>query len=324
VKIYKYDRPQVLARTCPFQGAFANDGWIAYHGTSSAAETAIESQGFVWNDTAYSRSEIEAVANVFRQLGWAGKAGGGLGVLASFSTSDFRHLGAEDRKPIFFSATSKRSLLYASRDWAGGETARAVRIAFEDLDAFLNSQDFRREMLWQDWQMHWQLLQEVAPSVGTDAEIPEEWKPKSIDTITFDHLYRRRLHLRKLNPGWGWPHFAQGTEPVNFTEEWLRERLVELRPLRERCNSAESEYAYGVIYAVRFHETDLDHLLRNRRDLISLASVSSDRIMAKAVIDLEAVALAVDDGVDHDDLEEEMLVDDLDGVFTRARAKAPG
>jgi hypothetical protein len=322
VKTYKYDRPQVLARECPFRGAFATDGWIAYHGTSSTAETTIERQGFVWNDSFYSRSDIEAVASVFRQLGWAGESLGGFAVLASFSTGDFRHLGASDRKPIFFSATSKRSLLYASRDWAGGETARALRIAFEDLDAFLNSQDFRRKTLWRDWQALWAFWQGVAASLGPDAEIPEECKPDSIDTITFDHFYRLRLHLKKLNPGWG-PMFAQGTEPVNFTEQWLREKLIELEPLRERCNRPATAYAYGVIYAVRFHERDMDHLLQNNRDLISLASVSSDRIAAKALIDLDAVELAVDNGLNHDDLEEEMRVHDLDGVFTRARAKVP-
>jgi len=320
VKIFNYDRKQVDGRACPFQSTFINDGSIAYHGTSSAAEIAIEKSGFQWNDTVYSRSDIEAVANVFRQLGWAGWSRGGFPVLGSFSTGDFRHLGDSDQKPIFFSAASKRALLYASRDWAGGETARALRIAFEDLDAFLNSQDFRRKVLWHEWQRLWHAWHELAPTFGRDPEIPQAYMPDSIDNIAFDHFYYLRMQLREVIPSED--ALFQGAEAVSFTEGWLREKLIELQPLRERCNRPKTDYAYGVVYAVRFYEEDLDQLVNNNRDLISLVPVAPARIAAKALIDSDAVELAVDSGLYHDYAEEEMRMDDLDGIFTRARAKA--
>src|SRR5947207_4917055 len=46
---------------------------------------------------------------------------------------------------IFLAETSIRAALYASREWAGGETARALRYAFKDLRSYLTSEDVGRE-----------------------------------------------------------------------------------------------------------------------------------------------------------------------------------
>jgi hypothetical protein len=309
VKVYTYDPSQVVAQKCPFQNDFATDGWVAYHGTCSIAEASIERNGFAWKDDTYSLADIEAVANVFRQLSWEGESGDGFAVLASFSTSDFRHLPGSNRKPIFFSATSKRSLLYASREWAGGETARALRLAFRDLHDFLTSHVFRREMLWQAWQ-------QAAGSIDRD-ELPEDCRPDSVEAITFDHYYRLLLYCLRRNPNSG-PLFVRGTAPVKFTEQWLADQLIELQPLRERSNEPEKRYEYGIIYAVKFHESDLPYLKKNNKDLISLASISSDRIVAKALIDSDTMQLVMEDGLNHRDTDEYISVLEHDGVFPRA------
>jgi len=61
------------------------------------------------------------------------------GVLAS------PRLRPQTRKAIFLAETSIRAALYASREWAGGETARALRYAFKDLRSYLTSEDVDRE-----------------------------------------------------------------------------------------------------------------------------------------------------------------------------------
>jgi hypothetical protein len=49
----------------------------------------------------------------------------------------------------FFAETSLRALLYATRDFAGGEKLRALRIAFRDLESYLVQPDTRARH--QEW-----------------------------------------------------------------------------------------------------------------------------------------------------------------------------
>jgi hypothetical protein len=71
------------------------------------------------------------VCSLFQRLGWAGQHAGGYPVLWPFSL--LHDFGSGDSKPIFLAETAHRALLFASRDFAGGETARALYFALEDL-----------------------------------------------------------------------------------------------------------------------------------------------------------------------------------------------
>jgi len=51
------------------------DGFVVYHGTSSAWCEDIEKEGFAPGKLAYDMSDAEAVANAFKRIGWAGRNG---------------------------------------------------------------------------------------------------------------------------------------------------------------------------------------------------------------------------------------------------------
>ena len=119
-----------------FPDIIEEDEWILYHGSSSAAETAIEASGLRWTPRLYTKDDIQGLCNVFRELRWAGFSQGGYPILAPFSLGhDFAD---RDQKPIFLAETSYRAALYASEEWAGGETARAARLALSDLYLLAN------------------------------------------------------------------------------------------------------------------------------------------------------------------------------------------
>lgn len=114
-----------------FDESIEGDPWVLYHGTSNLAESSVIADGLAWRPTIYSRAEVVELCSVFKRLGWAGSHLGGYAVLHPFSLShDF---GADHGKPIFLAETAHRAALFATRDFAGGETARAIYYAIADL-----------------------------------------------------------------------------------------------------------------------------------------------------------------------------------------------
>jgi len=141
MEVYEFDRELVRGKAQVFPDKICDDLWIVYHGTSSIAEDDIDRTGFKWMPSIANRSEVENVVNIFDAMSWAGKSGGGYSVLKPFSLDhDF---SLSDRKPIFFAESCYRAFLYATRDFAGGETARAMRLAITDLHEYLTSVDLR-------------------------------------------------------------------------------------------------------------------------------------------------------------------------------------
>ncbi len=72
-----------------------------------------------------------------------------------------------------------------------------------------------------------------------------------------------------------------GREPVDFTEAWLRDRLRNLAALRGRCEKLANTFEYGIVYVVRFCESDVKEL-QHGHGLIALKPISADRLVAKA------------------------------------------
>jgi hypothetical protein len=183
-------------------------------------------------------------------------------------------------KPCFFAETSFRALLYSGQDFAGGETARAVRKAFADLDRYLDDSPFRRRELWQSWcQMRQWVVGFDPPS---DPASPDEVTHK--DLLALWDAYA--AHGRRAQVGTRPP-----VRPADFTEGWLRARLDALRPVQNRAEEALREFTHGVIYAVRFKEEDLPHLgYESAPGLYSRVSIPPSRIEARARISLEIAA----------------------------------
>jgi hypothetical protein len=103
---------------------------------------------------------------------WAGDRGGGYAVLQPYSLNhDYQD---RNKSPLFFSETSARALLYATRDFAGGEKLRALRIAIGDLDAYLDQPDMRnRHEEWMSARFR-ELTQINAAQTMIDAARPEK------------------------------------------------------------------------------------------------------------------------------------------------------
>ena len=128
----------------PLRFSFHSDPWVLYHGTSSIFETQIDSDGLrPSGGLPICQSDVEALINVFRLLGWPGDDPGGYGVLGSYSR--MRHQASKWR--CCLTSYPNRGLLYAMRDFAGGETARACRRAFPDLDRFLADASARQNWI---------------------------------------------------------------------------------------------------------------------------------------------------------------------------------
>ncbi len=127
-----------------FESDIDQDPWVQYHATSSSYEERIDAQGLQWSGNIVSAADILDVICVFRSMNWYGVHKGGYTVLGSFSLADFQ---GEDFKPICFSVHSLFSLLYAERDFAGGETARALRYAIRDLELYLTEESIRDKHL---------------------------------------------------------------------------------------------------------------------------------------------------------------------------------
>ena len=117
MQIFDFTFDQLDGCETLFPPEIDRDSWVFYHATSSACEAAIETEGLVWRPGVYSQGDLEAVLKIYKSINWYGTRSGGYAVLEGFSRGDFRNTRL---KPIFFREYSVRSLLYASKDWAGG------------------------------------------------------------------------------------------------------------------------------------------------------------------------------------------------------------
>lgn len=130
----EFDDSRLIQTGRLFEDSVEDDLWIAYHGTSSVSGEEIERRGFEWRPT-FSRNDVEQVVTLFEHMAWAGKRPAGLAVLRPFTLQhDFDRA---DSKPVFFAETSLRAARFATRDFAGGETARALRACELDLRDYL-------------------------------------------------------------------------------------------------------------------------------------------------------------------------------------------
>ncbi len=277
-----YESPESQRGRCPFGQSFASDLWIAYHGTSDAAEAGIEQDGFAWRDDHYSRRDVALVLETFERLHWRGMDTGGFPVLASFSECDFRRLPDGQLKPTFFAETSLRALLYAAPDFSGGETARALRRSFGDLQHYLDSEKVRQDAALSSWRTL------SFPGLG---EVPEDCRPTSEEKLSHEHVCRLWKYRASRRQAVGL-NARQPVEPIEFAETWLADRLRLLAPLRKRVSKVSQDFSHGVVYAVRFFKSDVPNMSYDHNGLAAHKEISPDRIVAKAL--LKRAALQAD------------------------------
>jgi hypothetical protein len=115
------------------------DSWVVYHGTSSVFEQDIEDRGLEPFNRLFDPRDVDRVRNAFENLGWYGSADSGYIFLASYSRE--RHRG--DRQSVYCCSCPNASLLFSTRGFAGGETARQLRKAFRELERLVSTADLR-------------------------------------------------------------------------------------------------------------------------------------------------------------------------------------
>jgi len=170
--VAEFDRSRV-AKGRLFGDALEEDPWVVFHGTSALKGNAIESRGLVYDSTIVSAHELQLIAKVFDAMNWAGTDKGGFGVLATFSKSDFAGL---ESSPIFLTERSHFALMYASRDFAGGEKLRAVRRSLIDLGRYLTDESIRHAHM-DEMKFEYEHLR----SLNAHPDLIEKVRPKPVD-----------------------------------------------------------------------------------------------------------------------------------------------
>jgi hypothetical protein len=123
-----------------FPKKILEDDWVLYHGTSKPFEESIEKNGLNASlPNPITKEVIQRLAGCFEWLNWAGNNAGGYAVLSSFTRHDYSF----DNKPIYLGESFRRSLTFASEDFAGGEGCRAIRKGIKDLHDFLKDPEIR-------------------------------------------------------------------------------------------------------------------------------------------------------------------------------------
>jgi hypothetical protein len=198
---------------------------------------------------AVSSEQIRHITDVYERMSWYGADPAGYAILKPFSlVYDFQ---GPARSLLFFAETSMRVLLYATLDFSGGEKLRALRHAFDDLEAYLNDPSLREE--------HGRLL---------DAEC---WSASDAD---------RQQEYNSAYPSEVDPVLSGKVDQV-----WLKQALTGLADVRHIADDAFRRHDHGVVYALRMSLADVGYLRCNRSmGIETTARIPPSRIVGKVIV----------------------------------------
>lgn len=240
MRVFPFDENLLNSNHRVFPIEIENDPWVMYHGTSCFNEESIELDGFASGAGLVSRDEIQQVVDIFDKMRWSGLNGQSLAVLKPFSL--MHDFGDGRKNPVYFAETSKRAVLYASRDFAGGEKLRALRNSIHQLQCYLDEPDVR--------QAHWRYMKGE-----------------------YDFLVANN----GMNP--------EASCPVEIDLTWLSSQLSSLSGIRDLAFDSLEHHTYGVVYAIKLDDSDLDAFEYNTHMGIELTKqIASSKIVGKAVI----------------------------------------
>ena len=143
MQVFDIDSASNFLPTYLFSQEIEANPWVGYHATSSCCEEGIERFGLA-GSLHVSSEQVYGLRRIFESMNWQGIHQGGYGVLMAFSS--VRSIGVQT-PPIYLGSFPKRCLLYATRDFVGGESFRAVGYAVEDLERFMQDAQLRQEHL---------------------------------------------------------------------------------------------------------------------------------------------------------------------------------
>jgi len=192
MKVFPFSENILNRNFTLFPEEIENDPWVMYHGTSSFNQESIELDGFVFGSGLVSRDEIQQVVDIYDKMKWCGLNGSSLAVLKSFSL--IHDFGDGDTSPVYFAETSKRAVLYATLDFAGGEKFRAVRNSIHQLQCYLDEPEVRQKH-WKNMKSEYDFL------VNNNAMNPEASRPVEVDLTWLSSQLSLLSDLRDLTFG---------------------------------------------------------------------------------------------------------------------------
>lgn len=253
IQEFVFNEKQYLNTGQVFTSKVEKDNWVFYHGTSSLMENNIDAQGLIWKKNGIGKEEVEQVLNIFHEMSWAGKHTGGYCILKPF-TGDY-DFGGGNEKSIYLAETSHRAMLYSTKDFAGGETQRAIRNCIEDLEKYL-----------------------------TDSSVRSEHENKQLENINlYDSYYKSRPEEKMTKEE---IEYMQENKPelVKVDLDWLESKLKSIQHIKETCNMSMSEYRYGLVYAVKLDKNNIEGITYDRAMGVQFKQVANSSIIGKVVI----------------------------------------
>jgi hypothetical protein len=138
---FEFDASSQRSFALPLHQTFTEGEWIAFHGTSSVFENDIDQNG-IESPNMFNEREICDLVSIFQSMNWRGSSGASFGVLTAFTWSRTMELAI---RPVYLSDYPEGCLLYLTKEFAGGETARAIRYAIHELSDYLTNDHVRQE-----------------------------------------------------------------------------------------------------------------------------------------------------------------------------------
>lgn len=202
----------------PLRPYLPAEGWVAYHGTSSAFADRIESAGLTADNGVWTPDDCRAVCRVFESLQWYGLTDDGYAVLGPWGPG--RDISISGRRHIYLAETFTRASLYARVPL--GETSHALVGSLEDLQRFEADEGIRAEHV-ADLEKKLRRMG-FEPSGATRHGTPPPALAEPVRTLV------NAIHL---------------TQKI----DWLEARNEEFRALRERLELLTVQHR-PVVYAV--------------------------------------------------------------------------
>lgn len=146
IPIIPFEMPNTSWSNHPFPREYATDGFILFHGTSSTQEESIDTNGLIPSESRFRKADLERLVSLFKSIDWVS--------LRSYTVLRVYSLGYDyahpQGKPVYLAEGAKYALGYAELEFAGGEIARSIRYAFEDLRSYIEDPSVRAAHLAED------------------------------------------------------------------------------------------------------------------------------------------------------------------------------
>jgi hypothetical protein len=272
MKIFKPNLQDVEDHKCPFGNHYQSDQGILYHGTTNLVESQIETDGFTPDCNFVCKDDILEICKVFARLHFAGE-GEGYEVLASYSLNRMESNDIDFISTHF--ATHSEVYRYTLPHIAGGETIAAIVEAKRELDLFLNDSGARKEFLKGRYAKEKKKI-----NGGTDLPgFPEI----DSDCVTYENINELLEFYHQVWRENGVESLSPSATLSNYLE-WLSEQMLILKPTFDKCEDLQKRYKYGVVYAIRPIDGDVEPIDTGSLEMKSLKIIPPARIVGKAVI----------------------------------------